>query len=153
MRNEKRIPIVLEKISWFNFIQNNTGLGKMSSELSGIVNNIKNNLDTIKKEWLENPDLRLGQLLINNGLAPDLGSLWNVEEDDWLISEDYCNIEDVKFWGRNYDKDMNRLSQTEFVLLKDLTTDHIKAIIKFFADQGKIVNQQYGEYFNKRILE
>jgi hypothetical protein len=34
-------------------------------------------------------------------------------------------------WGRNYDKDMNKLPQTEWVLLKDLDLDHIKAIIPY----------------------
>ncbi len=153
MRNEKRIPIVLEKISWFNFIQSNTGLSKTGSELAVIVINIEGNLGIIEKEWLDNPDLRLGQLLINEGFAPDLGSLWNVEEDSWLVENDYCNIEDIKFWGRNYDENMVRLPEIEYILLKDLTTDHIKAIILFFAAQGRTPAPSYMEYFNKRISE
>lgn len=33
-------------------------------------------------------------------------------------------------WGRNYDKDMNLLPQTEWIPIKDLTTDHIYNILK-----------------------
>lgn len=152
MRNKERVPLVLDIINWFNFIQNNTGLSKLDENLSIIVNNIKDNEDKIKEYWLDCPDLRLGQLLIIKGFAPDqLGSLWYIEEDDWLIKEDYCNIEDIKFWGRNYDKDMNRLSCTEYVLLKNLTTDHIEAIIKYFKDIGRDINPEYLKYFKERI--
>lgn len=33
-------------------------------------------------------------------------------------------------WGRNYDKNMIRLSETEWIPIKDLETDHIKAILE-----------------------
>jgi len=38
-------------------------------------------------------------------------------------------IRDGFIWGRNYDKDMNKLPETEYIALKDLTTEHIKAIL------------------------
>ncbi len=34
------------------------------------------------------------------------------------------------FWGRNYDKNMNKLPATEYIPIKDLTSDHIEAILK-----------------------
>lgn len=37
-------------------------------------------------------------------------------------------------WGKNYDKDNNRLEKTEFNLLKDLTTPHILGILKYFTE-------------------
>lgn len=36
-------------------------------------------------------------------------------------------------WGRNYDKDMNKLLETEYILLKDLERDHIYNILKYFT--------------------
>jgi hypothetical protein len=33
-------------------------------------------------------------------------------------------------WGRNFDKDMNRLPDTEWIPLKGLETEHIKAILE-----------------------
>lgn len=151
MRRIERISIILDIIPWYNFIQNTTGLDKLSANLKFVVDNIESKIEDIKKEWLENPDMRLGQLLINMNLAPDIFSLWIVEEDDWLIYNDYCNIEDIKFWGQNYDKNMNRLSETRWVLLKNLTTDHIKGIIKYFKDINRELNEDYLKYFNKRI--
>lgn len=32
-------------------------------------------------------------------------------------------------WGKNYDKDMKRLPETEWITIKDMDTDHIKAIV------------------------
>lgn len=93
MRDWRRIPKVLEIIPWFNFIQNNTGISKTSNELALIVDHIKLNKDQIKEYWMKYPDLRLGQLLINTGFAPDIHRLWSVEEVDWLIKEDYCTKE------------------------------------------------------------
>jgi hypothetical protein len=37
-------------------------------------------------------------------------------------------IREVFTWGRNYDADMKRLPQTEFILLKDLTDGHLDAL-------------------------
>lgn len=36
-------------------------------------------------------------------------------------------------WGRNYDKNENRLKKTEYKLLKDLSNSHILGILKFFT--------------------
>jgi len=38
-------------------------------------------------------------------------------------------------WGKNYDADNNRLPTTEWILLKDLSTDHIIAILKYFTEK------------------
>ena len=32
-------------------------------------------------------------------------------------------------WGRNFDKDMNRLPRTEWIPIKEMSTEHIQAII------------------------
>lgn len=39
-------------------------------------------------------------------------------------------------WGRNYDKDMNPLPKTEYIYIKDLTDDHLNAIIDGNYTQG-----------------
>ena len=53
----------------------------------------------------------------------------------------------------SYYKNNKKRKTTRFVLLKDLDTDHIKNIIKFFEDQNALhrLNKEYLEYFNKRI--
>ena len=40
--------------------------------------------DSFEDFWLNNPDLRMGQGLIENDLLPDTGELFYVEETDWL---------------------------------------------------------------------
>ena len=52
-------------------------------------------------------------------------------------------------WGVNYDKDMNRLPKTEWRLIKDLNTEHIKAIL----DGGCSRNNNFYEQLFKEELE
>jgi hypothetical protein len=151
MRQAKRIPIVLEKIPWKVFLSDMTELKNNSKVLDAIVLNVTRHLDVIKKKWKEVPDWRLGQLLINEGIVPDYTKLFYTEEDDWLIQHGYCRVEDIKFWGNSYDKEGNRLSETRWVLLKDLDDAHIAAIIDFFDDRGLTINEQYKQYFEERL--
>lgn len=151
MRNKERIDITLKCMPWKQFIQDTTKLNKDSKILNRLVENVINNIEDIRKQWKKYPDYRLGQLLINQGYIPDYYKLWNVEEDDWLIENKALKIEDIKFWGNTYDKDMNRLSETRYILLKDLEDSHIAAILDFFDDGLVKINENYLKYFNKRI--
>lgn len=44
-------------------------------------------------------------------------------------------------WGRNYDKDMRRLPTTEWILIKDITDEHLKALITYKPIIGTIHHQ------------
>lgn len=58
-------------------------------------------------------------------------------------------IEDIReqfLWGRNYDKDNNLLKETEYILLKDLTTDHIIAILIYFT-KSLTIDQTISNYW------
>ena len=149
MRNPNRIPICL------NFLMNNTLFKFLGNNATGVVvNKIINNYDLIKKEWLKHPDLRFGQLLCNLRLIPDIdieNHIWNVEEDNWLIKNNYIKLENIKFWGVNFYKNGKQRKKTKYVLLKDLKTDHIINIIKFFEGKLNRIPIRYLEYFNKRI--
>ena len=153
MRNPNRIPICL------NYLMNNNLFKFLGNNATGvIVNKIVDNYDLIEKTWNNYPDLRFGQLLCNLRLIPDLdieNHIWNIEEDNWLIENKYCNIEDIKFWGSMYDEHNHRRDEVEFILLKDLTDSHIKGILKWFNDQNALnqINKKYLEYFNKRLNE
>ena len=150
MRNSKRIPICLKLL-----FQNKILYHFLGTDTSGWAKKLHENWDLIEKEWLKSPDQRFGQLLSNLGLVPkDIKDyIWNIEEDDWLIKNGYCNIEDIKFWGINYYKNGKQRKTTKFKLLKNLDVDHIKNIIKFFEDQNMLhkLNKDYLEYFNKKI--
>lgn len=58
-------------------------------------------------------------------------------------------IEDIRnqfTWGQNYDKDGNRLSQTKIALLKDLDSNHILGILKYFTERAdKYPNEHIGK--------
>ena len=51
------------------------------------------------------------------------------------ISDLIVHIREQFKWGRNYNKDGTRLDETEYALLKDLSTDHILAILVYFTER------------------
>ena len=155
MRQKLRIPIVLEI-----FKQTNNGafqkfLGLDNFQTLQVIDKIEMQIPKLKDFWKRHPDQRFGQLLSNMFVVDKdtENRIWNIEEDDWLIKNGYCNIEDIKFWGVNYYKNGNKRKSTKYKLLKDLDDDHIRNIIKFFEDNNAInqLNKEYLEYFNKRI--
>jgi len=52
-------------------------------------------------------------------------------------------------WGRNFDKDMNRLPKTEWVTIENMSTDHIQAIV----DGGWVDNNPYYNSIFKEELK
>jgi hypothetical protein len=52
-------------------------------------------------------------------------------------------------WGSNFDKDMNRLPKTIYNPIKDMTSDHIQAIL----DDGWAKNNPFYEELFKEELE
>lgn len=95
------------------------------------VKQIISHRDSIEKQWLENPDLRFSQILVNLNYIPNAPGLWYYEEEYDILIDQGAEPRDVLYWGKNYDKDENLLPETEYILIKDLTTDHIKGIFKF----------------------
>ena len=151
MRNKNRIQIVLDLM-----LNKEILLHFLNTSSQKLIDDLYNNWEEIKEEWLKYPDCRLGQLLVNLNLIPSKNIehiIWNIEEDDWLIKNGYCNIEDIKFWGVNYYKNGKQRKTTKFILLKDLDIDHIRNIIIFFEKYNSLdkLNKEYLEYFNKRI--
>ena len=145
MRNSKRIPICLK------LFRKKEVFLKFYNDESRYRNFIKN-YKYIKDIWKKYPDLRFGQLLINEGFIED-GYQWNIEESNWLQENNFIRPEYIEFWGINYDKNEIRLKETKFKLLRNLELEHIKNIIKFFERHNAIkqLNKKYLEYFNKRI--
>ena len=59
------------------------------------------------------------------------GNLQKGKIDD-LIGD----IREQFVWGKNYDKDNNLLPKTQFIKLKDLDTDHIINILRYFTKES-----------------
>jgi hypothetical protein len=53
-------------------------------------------------------------------------------------------------WGRNYDENMHPLEKTEWILIKDLSTDHIKAILKNVKSTDTIYKETLEYELRKR---
>jgi len=122
MRPKERIPIFLKKVD-FDKLQDRWDID-ISQDLRGTILSNK-----IRRKWLKDPDQRFGQLLINLELIPDKFNIWEDEEYLILDSQGIPKREFI-FWGRQFDKHMNKLPKIEHVLLKDMETSHIKAILK-----------------------
>ena len=72
-------------------------------------------------------------------------------------NDNHEKIRDNFIWGRNFDKEGNRLPKTEYVKLKDLTDEHLEALCtytlegypakinKVFLDEQKWRNRNKGE--------
>ncbi len=157
MRNKNRIPIILKLLFQNKILSKFLGDYPENKYIKcGYAKRLHENWDLIEKTWLENPDLRFGQLLCVLRLVPDIdieNHIWNIEEDDWLINNNYLQFEDVKFWGSIYNEHNVRQEEVKFILLKDLTDSHIEGIIKWFKNQNSLdqINKQYLKYFNKRL--
>lgn len=71
------------------------------------INNIKkgnyhkvflDNYEELFYKFLNYPDYRFSQLLINEGIVPDNGN-WNREESQWVVEKGYMKPEEILLWG------------------------------------------------------
>lgn len=91
------------------------------------INKIIGLLPFFESYWKENPDLRIGQLLVTLGLVIDNPQVWNDEESDILRAQE-LPPEEYLFWTSNYDEDMQPINPIRR-LVKDMDEEHIKAIL------------------------
>lgn len=75
--------------------------------------------------WEENPDLRFGQFLINNGLVADDMGTWQSELLDYGIAHKY--LRGIQTWGTNGKGGKDEYKE---LYIKDLETSHIEAILE-----------------------
>jgi hypothetical protein len=94
--------------------------------------------------WKENPDQRIGQVLINLGLIPDNLKIWMDEESNILIDQGIAP-EECLYWTSLYDKDNNLLEEPITRLVADLEPGHIKSILKMCY---KNLSEEYKKAFD-----
>ncbi len=91
-------------------------------------------------------------MMIDGGFDYTRYSCDEHQKESWLseskITDVISDIREQFSWGKNYNKDGTRTEKTEWILLKDLTTDHIKGIIKHIKDEGDVIS-----IVNRTILE
>jgi hypothetical protein len=128
MRLKERIKPFLELVDWekaIDFLF--PGLTKEVKD--DIVARIHMNMQGIEIVWNEAPDLRITQVLVNTDTIPNYPGFWYYKEEHEILLNQGIPLREFLMWGNNYDKDMNRLPETKWLLLKDMNTDHIEAIL------------------------
>jgi len=136
MRTIERIDNFLDKV---NTIQ-------LSKRWRLDINDHLNLLTSITDEkvvnyWKENPDMRIGQILVNLGLVKDTMQIWLDEENDILIDQGIAP-EECLYWGSCYDKDMNPIPLI-YRLVKDLDSDHINNIYLHLYKNNHKLSDKY----------
>jgi len=135
MRLKERIPIVLEqfrkpevRMAFYEDCNQSNLRSKILFCGSEFLTYFEE--EEIEKFWLNHPDLRLTQVLLYfNIFENKIGFWFHKEETEWLIEKGFIEPRDIYFWGVNYDKNMNKLPETKYTLIKDLETDHIENIL------------------------
>lgn len=129
MRNPQRIDIFLNKIKEDDNLEKVlTKIFKLNVD-DDAIKIVKSGYNVIEIFWKENPDWRFSQVLVNTGLLPNYPGFWYHTEDEDVFVELGGEPRDIYFWGVNYTKDMKRLPETKWTLIKDLETDHIEDIL------------------------
>ena len=140
MRPIERIPVFLELIKgkFIDIIFNIYNIGdKETEEWNNLYEQYNTNLTNfyydneikLKEYWLENSDLRFSQVLIALRIIPNIPGFWFYIEDYEILEKLGIPSREYLLWGQNYDKDMNLLPKTIYKPIKDLSIDHIKAIL------------------------
>lgn len=154
MRPVERIDNFLSIVDWIKLIIHRWGL---SEEIHDSIyydyqGDLKVLQQIITPYWKENPDQRIGQVLINLGLIPDSFIVWNDEESDILEAQG-LPPEEYLFWGRNYDKNENLLPKIEWILVKNLDSDHINAIYEYALRHQSRLNPSYRKAFRNVLVQ
>lgn len=125
MRPIERIDNFLDKVN-FKKVINEIWKLDLSDEHIDMIELEK---EYLRKKWKENQDWRFSQLLVNVGLIPNVPGFWYYTEEYELLEKLGYQPRETRYWGTDFTPDMKRLNKTEYKLIKDLDTDHIKAII------------------------
>lgn len=82
------------------------------------------------------------------GIAKDLNNIIDLSVYD---DENHKTRRNNMHWGRNYDKDTNRLPKTEYLLIKDMNTDHIEAVLTMFKNAETFYTRVFKDELEYRI--
>ena len=130
MRLKQRIDIFLKLVDIRKALDIYFERVNISEELKDTFTlTILEKYEKIRSFWKSNYDLRFPQVLINMGIIPNYSGFWYYIEEVEILLKLGIEPREFLFWGRNYDKDMHKLPKTEYLLIKDMNTDHIQAII------------------------
>lgn len=146
MRPTERIKIYL------NLLKNRSkNIDQNDENVVDIIKFTTMNLDdlyaTLEDVWLENPDWRFTQLCVNTGLIPNLPGMWYYTEDMEFMHNMGFPYREILLWGtygKNADQPLRR------VLLKEMTNEHIEAIIRTQKQLSELAIQIFKDELDYR---
>lgn len=130
MRPVERIPIFLQHVDLHKLLVDIWNLPLSLEEIPIVVSNIKSEMDSIRKVWIKNRDLRFSQVLIKLGLIHNYVGFWFYMEEHEILKEMGVQPRDYLLWGSRFDKRGKLLKKVKWVSIRDLSTDHILKILK-----------------------
>ena len=153
MRPIERIDNFLEKVDWGNLINTRW---KLYKPIQDNLFDILYSTSMVRTYWKENPDQRIGQVLINLGLINEpyedkndshSCNIW-LDEEYTILEAQGLPPEECLFWTSNYDKHMNLLEKPIVRLVKDMSKNHIISIKSYFASRDLTLPSNYITAFN-----
>jgi len=159
MRQKRRIPIILKVLKddknktkllefWFKQKKDQTSIDDPIYHIKELVEKWNKNYLEIKNFWENSPDLRLAQVLIIKRILFNTRGFWYIQEDEILMAElKFLEPREILFWDKNYDADMNELKETEYILIKNMDTNHIEKILNSCVT----INDLYKNTFIKEL--
>jgi len=128
MRIKERIPVFLEKVDWPSLLTKVWKLDLSSEILNDLIIEINASKEEIKDYWLMYQDQRISQVLVNLGLIPNMSGLWYYMEEIEILKELGVPPREYLLWGHYIDH--KNPESLRYSPIKDLSTEHIKNILK-----------------------
>lgn len=166
MRQVRRIGVILEALKtpeaklkllkyWFPLSHKEKlarGEDYTSPALVEVIKNWINLEGEIQEFWVDNPDLRLPQVLINKSVMPNYpGFYYHIEDEESMLKSGLLKDTQILFWGNNYDKDNNYFPETRWINVDEMSKGHLEAIVDLY-DSGKMkVSEVYITMFKREL--
>lgn len=128
MRNIVRIDNFLNKVDIRNLLLN---IWKIcdDSNIDQVEKTILDNISSIREYWNDYSDLRFGQVLVNQGYLPNMSGYWYYYEENDILKEQGLKPREYLYWGSIFNSNGERLSDTKYSLIKDLTIEHMQKLV------------------------
>ena len=150
MRIPERISIIMEVLKDHDKLVN--VLATYKEDFIQYLPNVVDKLNIIENIWKQFPDYRLSQVLTSQNIIPNVPGMWFYKEDEDVMIESGCLEErDIYFWGKNFNKEGKLLTKTEFILIKNMETSHIKSILRDNEEGLLRASKKYLEMFNREL--
>ena len=150
MRIPERISIIMEVLKDHDKLVN--VLSTYKEDFIQYLPNVVDKLNIIENIWKQFPDYRLSQVLTSQNIIHNVPGMWFYKEDEDVMIESGCLEErDIYFWGKNFNKEGKLLTKTEFILIKNMETSHIKSILRDNEEGLLRASKKYLEIFNREL--